>query len=550
MTPEEVAYASADTAASAAPTPVRRLSPARVGALVAGLAVVAAALVAFRTAGPTTRPAALHSSFLPYVDATVTPLYAFENMPAGASTDLVLGFVVGAKDNGCAPTWGAAYTPAQAADSLDLDRRIARLRQRGGDAVVSFGGQANDELATRCADPTALLAGYRSIVERYSLDTIDLDIEGGAASAAAVDQRRARAIAALQRARRKAGHPLQVWLTLPVDPSGLTGAGWQIVGDMLAAKVTLAGVNGLTMDYGASRPKSMSMLAATESALDALNEQVRSAYQAAGRSLTTAQAWQHIGATPMIGQNDGPADRFSLADTRALLAFARSRHMGRLSMWSANRDQSCGPNYADVTVASNLCSGVDQSPNEFAKILHAFGTSAVAADAPAGSSGSADSSGVAGSAGSAANSTAPDLGSSTANSIVDDPATSPYPIWNPVVPYQGGTKIVWHRSVYEAKWWTRGDTPDAPVASAADSPWTLIGPVLPGEHPAPTPTLSAGVYPAWSAAVTYRAGARVLYRGVGYQAKWYTRGDVPGEQVSDPGQTPWEFITGPAATSS
>jgi chitinase len=133
----------------------------------------------------------------------------------------------------------------------------------------------------------------------------------------------------------------------------------------------------------------------------------------------------------------------------------------------------------------------------------------------------------------------------TTPTTIDDPATSPYAIWNPALSYAHGTKIVWHHNVYEAKWWTQGDTPDEPVATASDTPWTLIGPVLPGEHPQPTPTLKAGTFPNWSATQTYVAGQRVLYDSVGYQAKWYTHGEVPGIVVSDPGQTPWKLITTP-----
>ena len=39
-------------------------------------------------------------------------------------------------------------------------------------------------------------------------------------------------------------------------------------------------------------------------------------------------------------------------------------------MWSANRDQPCGPNYPDVQVVSDQCSGVEQGIGGFAKILN------------------------------------------------------------------------------------------------------------------------------------------------------------------------------------
>ena len=49
--------------------------------------------------------------------------------------------------------------------------------------------------------------------------------------------------------------------------------------------------------------------------------------------------------------------------------------------------------------------------------------------------------------------------------------------------------MVWHHTVYAAKWWTKGDVPDNPVLNAWETPWQLVGPVLPGETPIPQPTL-------------------------------------------------------------
>ena len=51
---------------------------------------------------------------------------------AGQLDDVVLGFVVADPDDACTPSWGGAYTLDEAATGLDLDRRIARYRERGG----------------------------------------------------------------------------------------------------------------------------------------------------------------------------------------------------------------------------------------------------------------------------------------------------------------------------------------------------------------------------------------------------------------------------------
>jgi len=71
-------------------------------------------------------------------------------------------------------------------------------------------------------------------------------------------------------------------------------------------------------------------------------------------------------------------------------------------------------------------------------------------------------------------------------------------------------------------------------------PWLLVGPVLPGDKPAPLPSLPAGTYPAWNATEAYVAGTRVLLDGVPYQANWWTQGQWPG--VAAVGGSPWTLV--------
>lgn len=525
------------TEAPAAKDDGRRLSWFRVFLVVA---VVAAAIgggwyyfrqqeeAAVAAAGPP-------SWFAPYVDVTSTPSYAFED---ATSSSAVLAFVVSAPDAACDPSWGAVYSMDAAADQLDLDRRVARLRQLGGAVSVSFGGAANSELAIGCTEPAALTAAYAAVVSRYDLTAIDLDIEGQASMAPEVNQRRAQAIAALVAQQQAAGKALNVWLTLPVISTGLTVEGQAVLTSMLSAGVRPAGVNAMTMDYGESFPDGRTMATQGELALAALQQQIQDAYSAAGIDLTDAQAWNLVAATPMIGQNDIPTEVFTLDDAAQTLAFAQQHKLGRLSMWSANRDKSCGPNYPDVKVVSDVCSGIQQQPGAFAAIFDQFGSgrpvSTPATDAPTTDPAMATT---------AATGVPP---RASATEIVDDPATSPYQIWNENQGYPKGTKVVWHKNVYQAKWYTQGDQPDLPVASAAQSPWTLIGPVLPGDTPVPTPTLPAGTYPEWNATDVYVAGSRVLHDGIGWQARFWTQGDVPGAPPAGPDKpSPWELITQP-----
>jgi chitinase len=476
------------------------------------------------------------SWFAPYVDVTSTPSYAFED---ATSASAVLAFIVSAKDNPCDPSWGGVYSMDQAADQLDLDRRVARLRQLGGTVSVSFGGAANSELAIGCTDVAALTAAYASVVDRYDLTDIDLDIEGQASMTNEVNQRRAQAIAALVAQRQAAGKNLDVWLTLPVISTGLTTEGQAVVSSMLAGGARPAGINAMTMDYGEPFPEGRTMAQQGELALTALQQQIQDAWSAAGLDLSDSQAWNLIGATPMIGQNDIPAEVFSLDDANQTVAFAQQHKLSRLSMWSANRDQSCGPNYPDVKVVSDVCSGIEQQPGAFGAIFVQFGSGQARAsttDAPTtGTTAPAPTSTGAGQPARA-----------TTSEIVDDPASSPYQIWNENQGYPKGTKVVWHKNVYQAKWYTQGDQPDLPVASANQSPWSLIGPVLPGDTPVPTPTLPAGTYPEWSPTDVYVAGSRVLHDGIGWQARFWSQGDVPGAPPTSPDKpSPWELITQP-----
>lgn len=459
--------------------------------------------------------------FAGYVDVTATPTFPFEQLGAGAKKDVVLSFIVSSSSNPCTPTWGNAYTLDQAGEKLDLDRRIARLRQQGGAIAVSFGGLINNELAVKCTDEGKLYRAYKAVVDRYNINTIDLDLEGNGLTDTSAGTRRAKAIAKLQADRRTSGKQLAVWATLPVSTQGLSEAGTNGVSILLSNKVDLAGVNAMTMAYGESREKGQSMQSAAESALTQLERQLNVLYKRTGTYLSSTTLWSKIGATPMIGQNDDIDEVFSLEDAKGLNTFAMSHGVGRMSMWSANRDITCGTNYVNLKVVSNSCSGIKQGNQSFASLLGA------------GFNGSLSLS-----AGDVTTSDSVDP-----TQIKDDPAASPYQIWSPSGAYLKGTKVVWHRSVYEAKWWTQGDLPDSPVLQSWETPWELIGPVLPGEKPHSQPTLPEGTYPNWSGSDTYDTGARVLFNSVPYQSKWWSQGDSPAAASSNADSSPWVPLT-------
>jgi chitinase len=502
------------------PDPPRgRLSPVRVMLFVlilAGLAVGGALVARHRSgAGAGARRAA--PWFAPYVDVTLTPTYPFQSPSADPVSSVFLGFVVSRSAAApCTPSWGGYYTLAGAQTALDLDERIAQLRAQGGSPMISFGGQANTELAVDCTNAAALQAAYLAPVRRYDAAAIDLDVEGASLADVAADARRAQAIAAVQRQRARAGSRLGVWLTLPVSDQGLTAAGVAAVRAMLAAHVTLSGVDAMAMDYGPGQGAAHGMFPVIRSSLFAVHAQLQAIYEAAGTTLSTAAAWRHLGVTVMIGQNDVPGERFTLNDARRLTAFVAAQDIPRVSAWSLNRDSQCGSVFSQVGVVSDTCSGVAQSPLQFTNILSRLaGTNVAQTSSPAA-------------AVPAVQSSAP-----------DNPATSPYPIWQATAAYDAGYKVVWHREIYQAKWWTQGTAPDAGTADNGSTAWLLIGPV-PAGATAPRPILLAsGHHPQWSPGAVYQAGAIVTYDGLPFQAKWYTQGDQPTTALPASSQLPW-----------
>jgi chitinase len=459
--------------------------------------------------------------YAPYVDVTNTPTYPFQLPSANPVSTVYLAFVVSDKEEPCTPSWGTFYTLDEAEQGLDLDARTAQLRSQGGSAMVSYGGAANTELAVDCTDPAKLQQAYLEPIQRYHAKAIDLDIEGASLADTEANTRRATAIAAVQKQLRGEKKPLKVWMTLPVSSLGLTAEGVAAVQAMLKAKVELAGVNAMAMDFGPGEGASMDMLGTIERSLDATQLQVQSLWRAAGLPSSAAAAWGHVGVTPMLGVNDVTSERFTTKDARELAKFVKERGIPRVSAWSLNRDSQCGGAFAKTGELSNTCSGVVQKPLEFTKIFSGLrGTKTAGNEATA--------------SGAAATPT-----THTA-SAPDNPASSPYPIWRPSAAYGTGYKVVWQGQIYQSGWWNQGTPPGTVAADAPNGPWQPIGPVPPGSKAPELVKLVTGKFPAWSASAVYHEGDRISFRGLPYEASYYTQGEQPlPELPSSPG-APWE----------
>lgn len=304
-----------------------------------------------------------------YVDVTLTPRYDLRDQDPGPGRT-VLSFIVADPRDGCTPSWGGFYGLDSAASELDMDEQIEAVTAGGGQAVISFGGQAGTELATSCQDADALQDAYAAVIERYGVNTVDFDVEADDLDDDAAASRRAEAVAALQRDRPEAD-PLEVWVTLPVGVRGLEEDSRNVVAQMLEAGVELAGVNVMTMNYSTGKAPGQSVYEASTAAARAAQQQVKELYGRSGNQLSDDQAWRRMGLTPMIGRNDIEGEVLDLEAARRFNRFAVDQGVGRVSLWSLNRDRPCSGKDAQEQGVSNVCSGVRQHGGEFSRTLGA-----------------------------------------------------------------------------------------------------------------------------------------------------------------------------------
>ena len=163
--------------------------------------------------------------FAPYCDVLLWP--TFQVSKAAIETKnkwYTLAFITA---NGAGnPAWGSSIAVTE---KFYLDE-ITKLRDLGGDVIISFGGAIGQELAVVTTDIALLTKKYQSVIDIYGVKVLDFDIEGGILSNGNANTRRSKAIAAL-----KAANPgLVTSITLPVMPTGLTAEGLSIIKNAVA----------------------------------------------------------------------------------------------------------------------------------------------------------------------------------------------------------------------------------------------------------------------------------------------------------------------------
>ena len=315
--------------------------------------------------------------FAPYADTSLYPEFDFADaVTTGGVEHFTLAFIVSDPDTADAgtPMWGGYYS----IDSEWAQTAFKGIYDNGADAIISFGGSANEELALVISDQTELTAAYQGILDYYNgesspystsigtdygVTSIDFDIEGTALSDSTSIDTRSAALYDLQ----QANPGLQISFTLPAMPYGLTSDGLAVVQAAVDAGVDISVVNMMVFDYYDTDYEVngvYDMGALAVDAAEALKVQLADLYSDAGITKTDDELYAMIGLTPMIGISDDPDEIFSLDDASTVVSFADQYGLGRIAMWSANRDSQCA---TESSSTQDSCSGVDQSTWEFSE---------------------------------------------------------------------------------------------------------------------------------------------------------------------------------------
>jgi chitinase len=249
--------------------------------------------------------------------------------------------------------------------------QIGAIRKRGGDVIMSFGGEAGKELANVIDDAAQLEAAYQGVIDRYKFTWLDFDVEGNNLDKGKADsERRNTVLADLQ----KKNPGLIISYTLPVDPNGLSEASQALLTDAVKKGVKVHSANIMVMYFG----KAFINKGKTEGELGV--ESANAAYA----QLQKIDPAIRVGLCPCLGNNGSKDEVFAPDDAKTIKAFAdRTPWVCSLHYWSINDDAAHGRKKKVVTGATNETGVVTFSTNsivvpsarqpwEFAKIFQPF----------------------------------------------------------------------------------------------------------------------------------------------------------------------------------
>ena len=240
---------------------------------------------------------------------------------------------------------------------MGIREAIRDVRELGGDVAISIGGLYGITPWEVTQDVDVLVATYLEIIATYGLTRLDLDIETATSTVYELNVANARAIRQVQE---ETG--IEIVLTLPVLPSGLTPRDQAVLRAYLSEGVDVLVVNVMTMAFGhATIPYGHNYGTASLLAVENTMRQVQDFfYRYAGTVLTDEEAFLRVGTTISIGFESAAHPIFTLEWAELVVEHAIENNLGLASFWSMNRDVMLMPN-----------TGIN-APYEFTNVFNRF----------------------------------------------------------------------------------------------------------------------------------------------------------------------------------
>lgn len=387
-----------------------------------------------------------------------------------------------------------------------IKQSIKELREVGGDVAISFGGANGVAFWQTTQDVDTLANTYIDIIDGYNLTRIDLDVEAGGVN----KEHNIANAKAIKKVQDVTG--VDVVLTLPVLPDGLTSQGLGILEAYLANGVNLKVINIMTMCYGAGtlRPGE-NYGSASLRAVESLKDQLKDYYKKyANTTLNDAQAFAKIGTTVSIGYESGSDPIFTTQWSKDVVNHANEKAIGMTSFWSMNRDSKLQANVGVNTAY------------EFTEVFKKF--------APSGEIDPID----------------PTLNTAPIINGVSDKTIT---IGSSFDKLSGVTATDKEDGILTSKIVVSGNVNTQVVGkyeltySVKDSHGveTVVKAVITVQE---KPIIEDDTY---DKTQIYLKGDTVIYKGATYRAKWWTQGDIPGEnevweKIKDAPEEPNEII--------
>jgi chitinase len=415
--------------------------------------------------------------------ASAPYLMPFDNSPpdpvavmnATGQKAFQLAFILAPTGGGCSPTWDGTRAVSSDTEAASM---IANIRSNGGDVSVSIGGYGGVKLGQNCGTPAATAAAYQQVVTKYALKAIDFDLEEPEYENAAAVHNELGAAQILQQ-----NNPgLYVSVTTAGTAAGTGWFGTQMLNDAKSLGFTPNNYSIMPFDGGFAGAASQT------SALEAFHGILMSTF-----GWDSGTAYAHEGVSMMNGRSDA-GEYFYQADFQTVLDYATGHQLARYTYWSVNRDRQCpDPNQSTT---SGTCSSVPQGAWDFTKYTARF----AGATPPVGTP-------------------------TTAPPTTSAPGTCSAAAWSSTAVYTGGMQVSYNGHTWTAQWWTQGETPGAAQV------WLDQGACSGGSTtPPPAGTCTT---PAWSSSTAYVGASVVSYNGHKWTAKWWTQGDIPGNNAQN-----------------